>query len=159
MKAHTTSIPTNSNPNCEIVTERVVNAPQQLAFQAWADPDHLKIWWGPAGFTNTFHEFDFREGGKWSFVMHGPEKGHYQNECEFTRIEAPSLIMWKRYSNPLFRVSVTFEALDEKRTRVVFKQIFDTETECQKLKPYVVDKNEEVFDRLEVELIRMEGSK
>jgi len=45
---------TATNPDCEIVTSRIVEAPPELAFSVWTDPEHLKNWWGPAGFTNTF---------------------------------------------------------------------------------------------------------
>ena len=142
-------------PDCEIVSSRIFNAPRELVFRAWSDPNHLKNWWGHAGFTNTFNEFDFRVGGKWSFIMHGPEKGNYVNECEFIQIKKPSLIAWKRISKPLFNVVATFEAVDENKTKVTFKQIFETPEECSKLKPFVVDKNEENFDRLEDELRKM----
>ncbi len=140
------------NPDCEIVTTRTVNASKELAYRAWTEPDHLKKWWGPAGFTNTFNEFDLRVGGRWSFIMHGPDKGNYANECEFTKIQEPSLIAWKRHSKPLFQVLVTFEEVSAVRTEIIFKQIFDTPEECSKIKPYVLDKNEENLDRLEVEL-------
>ena len=50
-------------PDCEIVSSRIFNVPIQLLFNAWSNPNRLKNWWGPAGFTNTFKEFDFREGG------------------------------------------------------------------------------------------------
>lgn len=144
-----------TKPECEIVSSRIVNASQELVFSAWSDPNHLKNWWGPAGFTNTFNEFDFRVGGKWSFVMHGPDKGNYPNECEFIKIEKPSLIAWKRFSKPLFQVVFTFEEISSKKTKIVFRMIFDTPEECNKLKPFVVDKNEENFDRLEKELAKM----
>lgn len=49
-------------PDTEIVTSRIVNAPRELVFRAWTEPEHLKNWWGTAGFTNTFQEFDFRVG-------------------------------------------------------------------------------------------------
>ena len=101
--------------DCEIVTVRTVNAPRDLVFRAWADPNHLKNWWGPKGFTNTFHEFDFRPGGKWSFTMHGPDKGNYPNECEFIKIEKPSLIAWKRFSKPLFQILAVFEEINKNR--------------------------------------------
>jgi len=139
----------------EIVTTRVVNFSQEMAFKAWADPVHLKNWWGPAGFTNSFHEFDFRPGGVWRFTMHGPEKGNYQNECEFTVIEEPSLIMWKRISQPLFNVIANFNKVSERETEVIFRQVFDTVAECNKLRPYVEDKNEENMDKLEKELATM----
>ena len=124
-------------------------------YRAWAEPDHLKNWWGPAGFTNTFHEFDFREGGKWRFTMHGPEKGNYENECEFIKIEEPSLIAWKRFSKPIFQVLFTFEAVAADQTTIVFKMLFDDAETCRKVKTFAVDKNEENFDKLECELLNM----
>ncbi len=145
----------SAKPENEIISTRVINFPKELVYSAWADPDHLKNWWGPKGFTNTFTEFDFRPGGKWSFMMHGSEKGNYPNECEFTRIEKPNLIAWKRISKPLFQVAVSFEAVSDNETKIVFKMIFDTPEECNKLKPFVVDKNEENFDKLEIELSTM----
>ncbi|WP_264564648.1 SRPBCC family protein [Flavobacterium sp. N3904] len=145
----------NTTPESEIVSSRIFNSPRELVYRAWTNPEHLKNWWGPAGFTNTFNEFDFRVGGKWSFVMHGPENGHYVNECEFIKIEKPSLIAWKRHSKPLFQVVATFEEIATGKTKLVFKMLFETAAECNKLKPFVVDKNEENFDRLEYELSKM----
>jgi len=145
----------NPDDDCEIVASRIINFPKALVFRAWSEPQHLKNWWGPNGFTNTFLEFDFRVGGKWQFIMHGPEKGNYANECEFTKIDEPSLIAWKRYSKPLFQVVATFEEIASETTKVTFRQIFDTPEECAKIKPYVIDKNEENLDRLEKELMKM----
>lgn len=142
----------NASPDCEIVTSRVLNHAREIVYRAWSEPEHLKNWWGPAGFTNTFNEFDFTIGGKWSFVMHGPDKGNYPNECEFIKIEKPTLIAWKRHSKPLFQVVATFEEITAEKTKVVFRQIFNTAEECNKIKKFVLDKNEENFDRLEEEL-------
>lgn len=144
-----------TTPDREIVTTRIFDYPKALLFTAWSNPDHLQNWWGPEGFTNTFTEFDFREGGKWDFIMHGPEKGNYHNVCEFVKIDAPHLIAWKRHSQPLFNVQFTFEDLTATQTRVVFKMIFDTAEACEKLRKFVVDKNEENLDRLEAELQKM----
>ena len=47
----------------EIVTTRVFDAPRERMFDAFSDPDWLARWWGPTGFTNTFHEFDFQREG------------------------------------------------------------------------------------------------
>lgn len=146
---------TITTPDSEIVSSRIFNSPRELIFRAWSNPNHLKNWWGPAGFTNTFNEFDFRVGGKWSFIMHGPDKGNYVNECEFIKIEEPSLIAWQRISKPLFQVVATFEEISTDKTKLVFKMLFDTPEECRKLKPFVVDKNEENFDKLENELAKM----
>ena len=146
---------TTTIPGCEIVTSRTINTTRELVYLAWSNPDHLKNWWGPAGFTNTFNEFDFREGGKWSFIMHGPDKGNYANECEFIEIKIPSLIAWKRFTKPLFQVVVTFEEIAADKTKIVFRQVFNSVDECNKIKSFAGNKNEEVFDRLENELIKM----
>lgn len=144
-----------TTPDSEIVCSRVLDFPQEFVFRAWSEPEHLKNWWGPAGFTNTFHEFDFQVGGKWIFTMHAPVQGNFENSCEFIEIKKPSLIAWKRHSKPLFQVLATFEKLSERQTHVTFKQLFQTPEECAKLKKYVLDKNEENIDRLEKELLRM----
>lgn len=145
------------DPACEITTTRIFNYPRPIVYRAWSDPDHLKNWWGPNGFTNTFHTFDFKVGGRWIFTMHGPEKGHYENACTFTTIRQPDLLAWARQSKPLFKVEVVFDEVEENKTRVTFKQIFNTEEECNKLRKFVPEKNEENMDRLETELKRMTG--
>lgn len=143
----------NISPDCEIVSSRVFKAPPETVFRAWEEPELLKEWWGPAGFTNTFHEFEHRPGGRWKFTMHGPGGvGNYQNECVFTDIEKPSLISWYRISQPLFRVVATFDATEEGDTMLVFRMQFDTKAECDKIRKFAPDKNEENFDKLEAVL-------
>jgi uncharacterized protein YndB with AHSA1/START domain len=145
-----------TSPDCEIVTTRTFQAPRQLVYKAWTDPNHLKVWWGPNGFTNTFNIFDLKAGGKWSFVMHGPDKGNYVNECTFVAVNPPELLVWDRQSKPIFQVEVVFEELSKNETRVIFKQKFNTVEECSKLRKYVPEKNEENMDRLEKELKNMD---
>jgi uncharacterized protein YndB with AHSA1/START domain len=48
-----------TSPDSEIISSRILQYDKNLVFRAWSEPEHLKNWWGPAGFTNTFHEFDF----------------------------------------------------------------------------------------------------
>lgn len=87
--------------------------------------------------------------------MHAPVKGNFRNECTFTVIREPELLVWDRQSKPIFRVEVVFEEIAENETKVIFKQKFKTADECNKLKPYVPEKNEENMDRLEDELKKM----
>ena len=90
--------------------------------------------------------------------MHGPDKGHYFNEVTFVAIREPELLAWDRQSKPIFQVEVKFEELSENETRVIFKQKFKTVEECDKLRKFVPEKNEENMDRLEDELRRMINS-
>ena len=100
--------------NNEITSSRVFNVPRERLYTAFADPAQVALWWGPAGFTNTIHDFDLRPGGKWLFTMHGPDKGNYLNECVFLKVDPPSLIAWDRVSKPLFGVVATFRTLSSK---------------------------------------------
>jgi uncharacterized protein YndB with AHSA1/START domain len=72
-----------------IVGTREFAAPRALVFSAWTDPKHLAQWWGPFGFTTTTFSFDFRPGGVWRFVMHGPDGRDYQNRVTFEEIVPP----------------------------------------------------------------------
>lgn len=142
-----------SNPELEIVSKRTFNFPQELVFRAWTEPEHLKVWRGPKGFTNTFHEFDLRPDGHWRLTMHGTDKDH----AVFEVIEKPSFVSWYRLSQPLFRVEVSFEAISPEQTSVVFKMIFDDAKLCATIRGFAPEKNEENFDKLEVELGRMKA--
>jgi uncharacterized protein YndB with AHSA1/START domain len=64
----------------QIVTTRVLDAPRELVFKMWTDPEHIVQWWGPKGFTTTTYSMDVRPGGVWRFVMHGPDGTDYQNK-------------------------------------------------------------------------------
>lgn len=142
--------------DCEIFSARMLCAPVAKVYQAFADPTHLKNWWGPKGFTNTIHEFDLRPGGKWTLTMHGPEKGNYENSSVFTSVQPFTRIAWTRVSKPLFDMEVAFDRLDDARTRISFRMIFKTPEESEKIRRFAVPNNEENFDRLEQELSKMQ---
>ncbi len=148
----------SSQPDRMIVTERVFDVPREMVFRAWTDPAHLKNWWGPNGFTNSFSEFDLKPGGWWKFIMHGPDQRNYKNESVFIDVQEPSLLAFTHISPPRFHVLATFDELGISSTRVVFRMIFDTTEEAEKLRSFVQEKNEENMDRLGSELKKMKGN-
>lgn len=136
----------------EVVTTRLINAPRELVFEFWTNPDHIKNWWGPNGFTNTIYKMDVRPGGNWEFVMHGPDGIDYNNKSVFVEIIKPERIVFQ-HLKPIhkFQVTATFEGLGDK-TKLTFRMLFESAAECEKVKVYVVDANEQNFDRLETYL-------
>jgi uncharacterized protein YndB with AHSA1/START domain len=70
----------------EIVISRIISAPRELVFEAFTEVRHLSRWWGPEGFTTTTRAFEFRVGGEWAFVMHGPDGTDYQEWICWTEI-------------------------------------------------------------------------
>jgi len=57
----------------ELVITRIFDAPRDLVWKAWTNPEHLKRWWGPKNFTAPVCKMDFRVGGKYLFCMRSPE--------------------------------------------------------------------------------------
>jgi len=69
--AETGNAPTTSAQQ-ELVIERIFDAPRELVWQVWTDPEMFTKWWGPKGFTTPHCEIDFRVGGKYLNCMRGP---------------------------------------------------------------------------------------
>ena len=135
----------------ELATGRVFAAPRDTVFRVITDPEHLQRWWGPAGFRNTFETYDLRPGGLWKFVMHGPDGKNYPNEVRFAEIAAPSRLALDHISPPHFRLTIELDAIGD-RTKLTFRQLFETAELCAKLRALVVPANEENLDRLAAEL-------
>jgi uncharacterized protein YndB with AHSA1/START domain len=56
-----------------IVIERIFDAPVDLIWQMWTQPEHFKKWYGPKGFTVPVAEMDMRVGGKRLVCMASPD--------------------------------------------------------------------------------------
>src|SRR6201988_5201125 len=76
----------------EIVISRVISAPPEVVFEAFTEVRHLSQWWGPEGFSTTTRAFEFRVGGVWDFVMHGPDGTDSQESISWTEIAPPERI-------------------------------------------------------------------
>src|ERR1700730_5880764 len=57
----------------ELVITRIFDAPRELVFKAWSEPDRAMRWWGPQGFTTAHCEMDVRPGGAYRVCMRSPE--------------------------------------------------------------------------------------
>ena len=89
--AATNSIDLDSDPKVMVGT-RLVDAPRELVWSVWTDPKHLSQWWGPDGFRTTTSAFDFKPGGVWRFVMHGPDGRDYENRITFDDLGAKTRV-------------------------------------------------------------------
>lgn len=135
----------------EIISARLLAAPPASIVGAFRDPALLARWWGPKGFSNTIHEFDFRPGGTWRLVMHGPDGTDYPNHWEFQEIGPERLVM--RHIDPShgFLLTVTLAAAPG-GTEVIWHMLFDDAGDCARSMAFVPQCNEELFDRLEAVL-------
>jgi uncharacterized protein YndB with AHSA1/START domain len=113
----------------EIVISRVIGAPRELVFEAFTGVRHLSRWWGPEGFTTTTRSFEFRAGGEWDFVMHGPDGTDYQEWITWQEIVPPeriALLHGESRGDPnAFESVLTFEPAGE-QTRIEMHTVFPT---------------------------------
>lgn len=124
------ALPSDPTPDREIVISREIHAPRELVWQAWTDPQHVAHWWGPRGFTTTIKKMDFRVGGVWEHVMHGPDGTNYPNKSTFREIVPLERITYShgggREEGPgaTFVASWTFETVAGNRTRLTGRMVF-----------------------------------
>ncbi len=122
----------------QLITTRIFDAPIELVFETWTDPDHLAHWFGPDGFTITTDKFELKEGGEWKFMMHGPDGIDYPNLIRFQKIDRPHLLeylqMSDENSDDAFYVIVSFSEMDGK-TKMVMDMSFKTKEDLD----YVIE--------------------
>lgn len=144
----------------QIVTTRVLDAPRDLVFKMWTDPEHIVQWWGPKGFTTTTYSMDVRPGGVWRFVMHGPDGTDYQNQITYLEIVKPERLVYKHGGGedvePVnFETTVTFEEQGGK-TRLTMRALFPSaEAREHVVKKYgAIEGASQTMDRLEQHLAK-----
>jgi uncharacterized protein YndB with AHSA1/START domain len=148
------SLDLDSDPKV-IVGSRVLDAPRDLVWAAFTDPKHLAKWWGPNGFSTTTSAHEFKPGGVWRFVMHGPDGRDYENRVTFDRIVKPERLEYHHGGGddvePVqFRTIVTFEDLGGK-TKVTLRGTFPSaEERARVIREYGADKGlEQTLARLD----------
>jgi uncharacterized protein YndB with AHSA1/START domain len=132
-----------------IVGTRLFDAPRELVWKTWTEPELLAPWWGPVGFTNTIEVMDVRPGGVWRFVMHGPDGTNYPNERVYVEVVKPQLLVIDHICQPQHRFCATFIAEGDK-TRVTVRMYFPSAELCTEIarKFGAVEGLSQNFDRL-----------
>ena len=115
----------NNTADREISISRLFNAPIDLVWEVWTNPDHIKNWWGPNGFTNTIHQMDVKKGGEWNLTMHGPDGTDFKNKSVFREIVKHKKIVYEHVSGPKFLATVEFESQGEK-TFIKWHMLFES---------------------------------
>jgi uncharacterized protein YndB with AHSA1/START domain len=119
MSAITTN-PVTGAAERELTITRILDAPRELVFKAWTEPEHLMRWWGPHCFTNPACEVDLRPGGKWRIVMRAPDGTEYPCGGVYREIVPPERLV---FTNNAFDQQGT--PLLEGLTTVTFLEVGD----------------------------------
>ncbi|TKC18948.1 SRPBCC domain-containing protein [Robertmurraya kyonggiensis] len=149
-----------------LVLEREFDAPKELVFKAFSEPEHLKQWWGPRGWTVPVCNVDFRPGGVWHYCM----KCVDENQGEFFGMESwgkgvyeeiiqDEKIVYRDYFSdaegneaegmPSTRVTLLFEEQDGK-TKLINRAEYDSSEALKTVLDMGMEQGvTETWDRLE----------
>jgi uncharacterized protein YndB with AHSA1/START domain len=84
----------NEEPAAQaLVIERIFDAPRELVWKAWTDPERMMRWWGPKGFTTPFCKIDLRVGGKYLNCMRSPEGQDFWSTGVYREIVEPERVV------------------------------------------------------------------
>ena len=119
-----------ANDHQDLVIERTFEAPRDLVWRAWTDPEHFKQWWAPRPYRTVECELDLRPGGIFHTRMTGPDDFDSPGTGCFLEIVPGAKIVWTTALGPGYRpidpegcgelaftAIVTFEDLGDGRTR------------------------------------------
>jgi len=132
---------TPANPNNrELVLTRILNAPRELVFRAWTDPELLKEWFAPKPWTTPKAELDVRPGGANLIVMRGPDGTEMPNRGVYLEvIKNEKLVFtdayteaWQPSEHPFMTVILTFEDAGDGKTKYTARVRHWTANDCQK---------------------------
>ncbi len=116
----------------ELHLKRVFNAPIALVWEVWTNPDHIRNWWGPNGFTNTIHKMDVKPGGEWDLTMHGPDGTDYKNASIYKEVIKHERLVYEHISGPKFLATITFTA-DGENTTIDWHMLFESKEQFEQV--------------------------
>jgi uncharacterized protein YndB with AHSA1/START domain len=98
----------------ELHFARLLNAPIELVWKAWTNPEQIKHWWGPDGYTNTILKMDLKPNGRWDLIMHSPKGVDYDIKGFFKEIVKHRKIVYEHTSPFRYVATIEFESVGKK---------------------------------------------
>lgn len=132
-----------------IHSARSFSAPPERLFAAFENPEQLAQWYGPEGFTNEFHEFNFQPGAAWRLTMRGPDGTEYPMTKRFLEIVYYELITIRHEQEGHGHTMHVKISKEGSGSRMEWAMVFDDPAEAERVREFVVPANEQNFDRLE----------
>lgn len=141
----------NEKDKRTITLTRTFNAPINLVWEAWTQPEHIAQWWSPKGIKTKIIEHDFKVGGKWKYSMPMPNGQEFTAEGEYREIVKFKKIVSFANFKPMtegVEIQALFSANGNK-TNFTFNVVHPTEAyKIQQEKMGIMNGWGTVFDRL-----------
>lgn len=122
----TDAVPNSTLSEHRLTITRVLDAPRELVWSAWTDPEQLSQWWGPEHFHTPEDSvtIDLRAGGRFALTMVGPDGARYPSDGKFREVVEPERLVFgeDETEHPI---------LERSETTVTFTDIGDARTETR----------------------------
>jgi len=99
----------NDTSHRELRTSRLLDAPVQLVWEIWTQPEHLARWWVPKGTSVTISRLELKPGGKFDWVMQGAGR-EIDSMSIFRKVVRHRKIVYQNLTTPRFTTTIGFEA-------------------------------------------------
>lgn len=113
----------------EITVTSIIDAPRDLVFKAYTDPNAIPQWWGPRGLTTVVDQMDVRPGGIWRFVHRDAEGNEYGFHGVYHDVMSPERIIstfeFEGMPGHVLLSTMTFEEQDGK-TKLTDASVFQS---------------------------------
>lgn len=113
-----------------LVIKRTFDAPRDLVWRVWSDPEQAKQWWGPHGFTAPVVELDTRPGGKWRAMMRSSDGKELWQHGVYREIVPPEKVSftfnWDEQPDHEMLVTVTFVERGKKTEMTLEQSVFNS---------------------------------
>ena len=119
--------------NRTLTIKKVFDAPVEIVWEAWTDPDHIMNWWGPKGMKIEVVEHDFSVGGTWKYTMPMPDGNLFISTGRYLEITPYKKIVTTADFKPMtvgVEIHVQFES-DGEKTNFTFSVVHETEEYCK----------------------------
>jgi len=116
-----------------LTLKKTLDAPLELVWEAWTEPEHIAGWWGPKGMPLKIVEHNFRVGGKWKYIMPMPDGSEFISEGQYSEITKFERIITSANFRPMtegVEIRATFER-DGDKTIFTFSVVHPTEEYCR----------------------------
>lgn len=116
-----------------LTIKRTFDAPRKIVWEAWTQPEHIALWWGPHGMKTHIKKFDFRVGGEWEFMMNMPDGNNFISMGKYSKIELLELIQTSANFIPMTEgVTLVVKFIDvNEQTELIFSVVHPTEEYCK----------------------------
>jgi uncharacterized protein YndB with AHSA1/START domain len=115
----------NSTAKRELRFSRLLDAPIELVWDVWTNPEHIKYWWGPNGYNTTAAKMDVRAGGEWDLTMSGSDGIRHHHQCVFIEVVKHEKIVYEQYTHFKYVATIEFEKRGDK-TLLTWTMLFES---------------------------------